>query len=105
MKPPFNIILVSSSIESKKIFPNNNQMAFSIQLPKRLDLKIEPEPFFLLIFWPLEPEPLEKKYQESKLKHLGKKSGAGAAKKLAGYPVPSPDSTSSNVKHTSRLGS
>ena len=58
----------------------------------------EPEPGF---FGPLEPEPepLEKKYQMPELEPLGnkirsrsrsrlkKKSGAGAAKKLAGSPA------------------
>ena len=39
----------------------------------------EPEPG---VFSSLEPEPLEEKKQEPEL--LGKKSGAGAAKKLAG---------------------
>ena len=41
------------------------------------------------IFCPLEPEPepLEKKYQEPDLEPLGKKSGAGAAKTLAGSPA------------------
>ena len=39
----------------------------------------EPEPH---VFGPLEPKPLEKKYQEPE--PLGKQSGAGAANKLDG---------------------
>ena len=50
------------------------------------------------VFGPLEPEPLEKKYQEpeplgKKIRsrsRLKKKSGAGAAKKFAGSPAPPP---------------
>ena len=39
------------------------------------------------VFDPLEPEPLEKKYQEPETEPLEKKSGAGAAKKFAGSPA------------------
>ena len=42
----------------------------------------EPEPVFI---GPLEPEPLEKNTRS--LSRLGKKSGAGAVKKLAGSSV------------------
>ena len=46
----------------------------------------EPEPG---VFGPLEPEPLEKKYQEPEPEPepLEKKSGAGDAKKFAGFPA------------------
>ena len=39
MKKPFNIFLDSSCPKSKKLYPKNNNMEFTIDLPERMDFR------------------------------------------------------------------